>query len=313
MDHFISVEDVDNLNELARSALLFKAKPFHSDIGLRKTLGLIFFNPSLRTRLSTVKAAKNLGMDIMVMNVGSDSWQLETEEGVIMDQDKAEHVKDAAAVIGTYCDIVGVRSFPGLQNKSIDYQDKIINAFVQYTGKPVINLESATLHPLQSFTDFLTIEETKSRTKPKVVLSWAPHVKALPQAVANSFSQWMNQTDFEFVITNPKGFDLHPDFIGEAQVLHDQNEAFQKADFIYAKNWSSYEDYGKVGQFRDWTINKEKMDITNQAKFMHCLPVRRNLVVTDEVLDADSSIHVQQASNRVWAAQAVLFEILKGM
>ena len=313
MKNFISVEDVPSIDDLVSSASQFKKEPCQSNIGDKKTLGLIFFNPSLRTRLSTVNAAKNLGMEVMVMNVGSDSWQLETEEGVIMDQDKAEHVKDAAAVIGSYCDIVGVRSFPTLEDAATDYREKIINAFVQYTGKPIVNLESATLHPLQSLTDLLTIEETKTKSKPKVVLSWAPHIKPLPQAVANSFSQWMNHTDFDYVITNPKGFDLHSDFVGETEVIHDQNEAFQNADFIYAKNWSSYEDYGKVGDFGDWTIDKEKMSLTNQAKFMHCLPVRRNLIVTDEVLDSDNSFHIQQAGNRVWAAQAVLSEILKAM
>ena len=313
MKNFISVEDVPSIDDLVSSASQFKKEPYQSNIGDKKTLGLIFFNPSLRTRLSTVNAAKNLGMEVMVMNVGSDSWQLETEEGVIMDQDKAEHVKDAAAVIGSYCDIVGVRSFPTLEDAATDYREKIINAFVQYTGKPIVNLESATLHPLQSLTDLLTIREHQKTDRPKVVLTWAPHVKPLPQSVANSFAEWMMDANVDLTITHPPGMDLSVQFTGLAPIEHHQEKAFEGADFVYVKNWSSFSDYGKFRNLPEWMITKAKLDLTNNAKMMHCLPVRRNVVISDDALDSEHSIVQEQARNRLFAAQAVLKELLEAI
>ena len=312
MYNFTSVKDAYNLDKLVKEALLMKKSP-NSDrhMGKHKTMGLLFFNSSLRTRLSTQKAAQNLGMDVMVMNVGADSWQLEMNEGVIMNGDKAEHISEAAAVIGQYCDIVGVRSFPGLQNREEDYSEKVLNQFIKYTGRPIVSLESATRHPLQSLTDLITIQEYKKVDKPKVVLTWAPHVKALPQCVPNSFAEWMNHADVDFTIAHPKGYELAPEFSGNAKICYDPKDAFEGADFIYAKNWSSYEDYGQIlNSDPAWMVTMEKMQITNDAKFMHCLPVRRNVVVEDAVLDSQHSIVVQQAGNRVWAAQTVLKEIL---
>ncbi|MHA8065468.1 N-acetylornithine carbamoyltransferase [Aquirufa sp. ROCK2-A2] len=312
MYNFTSVKDAYNLENLVKEALLMKKSP-NSDrhMGKHKTMGLLFFNSSLRTRLSTQKAAQNLGMDVMVMNVGADSWQLEMNEGVIMNGDKAEHISEAAAVIGKYCDIVGVRSFPGLQNREEDYSEKVLNQFIKYTGRPIVSLESATRHPLQSLTDLITIEEYKKVDKPKVVLTWAPHVKALPQCVPNSFAEWMNMANVDFTIAHPKGYELAPEFSGKAKICYDPKDAFEGADFIYAKNWSSYEDYGKIlNSDPAWMVTMEKMNLTNNAKFMHCLPVRRNVVVEDAVLDSEHSIVVQQAGNRVWAAQTVLKEIL---
>lgn len=314
MINFLSVNDVPNVPKLVAKAAQMKANPFgYETLGRRKTLGLLFFNPSLRTRISTVKAAQNLGMETIVMNVTQDSWQLETEEGAVMDGGKAEHVKDAAAVIGSYCDVLAVRSFPGLVNREEDYQEKILKAFVQYSGKPVINMESATLHPLQSLTDLLTINEFKPVEKAKIVLSWAPHVKPLPQAVANSFAQWVNHTDHELLIAAPEGMELSSEFSGKAQVLNDQETALKGAHFVYAKNWSSYQNYGQVATHPDWIIDQKKMDLTQEGFFMHCLPVRRNVVVSDEVIDSEQSIHIQQASNRTWAAQAVLHSILENL
>lgn len=312
MYNFTSVKDAYNLENLVKEALLMKKSP-NSDrhMGKHKTMGLLFFNSSLRTRLSTQKAAQNLGMDVMVMNVGADSWQLEMNEGVIMNGDKAEHISEAAAVIGQYCDIVGVRSFPGLQNREEDYSEMVLNQFIKYTGRPIVSLESATRHPLQSLTDLITIEEYKKVDKPKVVLTWAPHVKALPQCVPNSFAEWMNMANVDFTIAHPKGYELAPEFSGNAKICYDPKDAFEGADFIYAKNWSSYEDYGKIlNSDPAWMVTMEKMNLTNNAKFMHCLPVRRNVVVEDAVLDSEHSIVVQQAGNRVWAAQTVLKEIL---
>jgi N-succinyl-L-ornithine transcarbamylase len=312
MYNFTSVKDAYNLDKLVKEALLMKKSP-NSDrqMGKHKTMGLLFFNSSLRTRLSTQKAAQNLGMDVMVMNVGADSWQLEMNEGVIMNGDKAEHISEAAAVIGQYCDIVGVRSFPGLQNREEDYSEKVLNQFIKYTGRPIVSLESATRHPLQSLTDLITIQEYKKVDRPKVVLTWAPHVKALPQCVPNSFAEWMNHADVDFTIAHPKGYELAPEFSGNAKICYDPKEAFEGADFIYAKNWSSYEEYGQIlNSDPAWMVSMEKMKLTNDAKFMHCLPVRRNVVVEDAVLDSKHSIVVQQAGNRVWAAQTVLKEIL---
>jgi N-succinyl-L-ornithine transcarbamylase len=268
-------------------------------------------NPSLRTRLSTQKAGLNLGMDVMVMNFSGEGWALETEEGVIMNGDKAEHIKEAAAVVGEYCDIIGLRSFPGLKDKVLDYKDHVINEFVKYAGVPIVNLESATVHPCQSLADIMTIEETKKVKKPRVVLTWAPHPRALPQSVGNSFAQWITRTDYDFVIANPEGYDLSKEFTGSARVVHNPDEAYKGADFIYAKNWSSFESYGQIlSQDSNWMVDERKMHLTNNAKFMHCLPVRRNVVVSDAVIDSKNSIVIQEAGNREWAAQAVLKKIL---
>jgi N-succinyl-L-ornithine transcarbamylase len=310
--NFISVNDVPDLQALVQEALRQKQSPYaEKKLGENKTLGLLFFNASLRTRLSTQKAAQNLGMQVMVMNVAQDGWALEMEEGVVMDGDKAEHVKEAAAVIGQYCDIIGVRAFPSLTDKEKDYQEEAINQFVRYAGVPLISLESATRHPLQSLADLVTIEELKKKARPKVVLTWAPHPKALPQAVPNSFAEWMNKAEVDFVITHPEGYELDPLFSGDAYITHNQKEAFEGADFIYAKNWSSFKEYGKIlSKDKGWTVTEEKMKLTNDAKFMHCLPVRRNMIVEDAVLDGPSSVVIQQAGNRVWAAQAVIKQIL---
>lgn len=312
MKQFLSVKDVPNLPILVNEALSQKRNPFaDKHIGKNKTLGLLFFNASLRTRLSTQKAAQNLGMEVIIMNVSQDSWGLEMQDGAIMDGDKAEHVKEGAAVIGQYCDIIGVRSFAGLNDKDKDMQEEVISQFVKYAGVPIISLESALRHPLQSLTDVITIEEYKTKQRPKVVLTWAPHPKALPQAVPNSFAEWMNAAQVDFVITHPEGYDLDKQFVGNAKVTYNQKEAFEGADFIYAKNWSSFTNYGQILS-RDpaWTVNAEKMKLTDNAKFMHCLPVRRNVVVMDEVIDSSNSIVIPQAGNRVWAAQAVLKQIL---
>lgn len=312
MQNFLSVKDAVDVQALVKEALLYKKTPYaDKHIGRNRTMGLLFFNSSLRTRLSTQRAAQNLGLELMVMNVGQDSWGLEFEEGTIMDGNKAEHIKEAAPVIGQYCDIVGIRSFPGLVDREEDYSEKVLNQFVKHTGRPIVSLESATRHPLQSLADLITIEELKTKPRPKVVLTWAPHVKALPQAVPNSFAEWMNAADVDFVITHPEGYELAPEFVGNAKVTHNQNEAFEGADFIYAKNWSSYNQYGQIlNQDPAWMVTMEKMKLTNDAKFMHCLPVRRNIVVEDAVLDSPNSVVVQQAGNRVWSAQVVLKQIV---
>jgi N-succinyl-L-ornithine transcarbamylase len=315
MQQFLSVHDVPHLPTLVREALIQKRVPFaDKQMGRNRTLGLLFFNASLRTRLSTQRAAQNLGMEVIVMNVGQDGWALEFRDGAVMNGDKVEHVKEAAAVIGQYCDLIGVRSFPGLTDRDADYREEVVEQFRRYAGVPLLSLESATRHPLQSLADLITIEEYKPTPRPKVVLTWAPHVKALPQAVPNSFAEWMNAADVEFVITHPEGYELHPDFAGKAAVTHDQRAAFQGADFVYAKNWSSYREYGKIlNQDPAWMVTAEKMKLTNGAKFMHCLPVRRNVVVEDAVLDSDNSIVIPQAANRVWAAQAVLKFMLRDL
>jgi N-succinyl-L-ornithine transcarbamylase len=314
MKHFISTADVTSIPELIQSGLEFKANPFKSkELGRNKTIGLLFLNPSLRTRISTQVAAKNLGMETIVFNVDKDGWQLEFGEGVVMNGNTTEHVKEAAAVIGQYVNILGVRSFPSLTDKERDYSEYVISAFVKYSGVPVVSLESATLHPLQSLADLITIKEMwKETKKPKVVLTWAPHVKALPQAVPNSFAQWVNAWgESNFVIAHPEDYHLDEKFTKGATITHNQDEALKGADFIYVKNWSSYSDYGKIlNSDPNWMITNKKIGQTNSGKVMHCLPVRRNLVIADEVLDGASSIVVQQAGNRVWAAQAVLSEIL---
>jgi N-succinyl-L-ornithine transcarbamylase len=313
MKQFTSIKDINSIKELLDLSEIVKKNPFDfKSYGENKTLGLLFFNPSLRTRLSTQKAALNLGMNVMVMNLNNDGWSIELEDGTIMNQGTQEHIKEAAGVISQYCDIIGIRTFASLTDKTKDYNEEIINKFIKNATVPVISLESASLHPLQSFADIITIEEHKKVAKPKVILSWAPHPKALPQAVANSFVEWIKKADVELVITNPEGFDLSKEFTEGVTVLHNQDEALANADFVYAKNWSSYDDYGKIGtEFDNWTITKEKMDLTNDGKFMHCLPVRRNVVVRDDVIDSKNSLVLQQANNRTYAAQTVLLKILK--
>lgn len=312
MAHFTSTKDVDDLQTLLQSAFAIKKDPFRDTLlGGNRSMCLIFLNPSLRTRLSTQKAALNLGLDTVVMDMGREGWQLEFEDGAVMDGDKAEHVKEAAAVMGQYYDIIGIRAFAGLKNRDEDYAEKVIQSFVKYAGVPIINLESPTRHPLQSFTDVITIEEFKKTRQPRVVLSWAPHPKALPQAVANSFLEWMHLTDYEVVVTHPEGYELSEEFVGNFTVEYDQRKALEGADFVYVKNWSSFRDYGKVKNTDpDWMLTHQKMKLTNDGKFMHCLPVRRNVIVEDAVIDSASSIIIPQAANREVAAQAVLEQIL---
>ncbi len=311
MKNFLSINDVSNLEDLIAKAKETKNHPFkNNQLGKNKTMALLFFNPSLRTRLSIQKAAQNLGINVLPMNV-SQGWGLEFEDGTVMNLDKAEHVKEAAAVISQYVDFIGIRTFAGLKNRALDYQDQVINQFTKYASVPVINLESAVLHPLQSFTDVFTMESYRKKPKPKVVLTWAPHPKALPQAVANSFLQWMQKTNFDVVITHPKGYELAEEFTAGYTIEYNQEKAFEGADFIYAKNWSSYQDYGKIiSKDPEWMITKEMMKLTDEAYFMHCLPIRRNIVAEDEVLDHKNSIVIQQANNRVVTAQTILQELI---
>lgn len=315
MRNFLSVNEVDNLPGLIKQALAYKANPFKdATLGERKRLGMLFLNPSMRTRISTQIAAKNLGMDAIVFNVGQDGWTLEFEDEAIMSGTTVEHVKEAAPVLGKYFDILGVRTFPSLKNKDEDYSELYINQFIKYSGVPVLSLESATLHPLQSLTDLITIQETfQEKRKPKIVLTWAPHVKALPQCVANSFSQWVSAWgQADFVITHPEDYELDEKFTRGASITHNQDEALQDADFVYIKNWSTYKDYGKIYcNDPEWMLTPEKLAQTNHAKVMHCLPVRRNVELSDEILDGPNSLVTQQAGNRVWAAQAVLAELIK--
>ena len=317
MKNFIAVNDVDNINALAAKALAYKTDPFADiNLGNNKRIGLLFLNPSLRTRLSTRIAANNLGMDAVVFNIDKEGWALEFEEGAIMNGTTVEHIKDAAPALGQYFDILCIRTFPSLQNREDDYAETVINQFIKYAGVPIVSLESATLHPLQSFTDIITIKETFTQPrKPKIVLTWAPHVKALPQCVANSFAQWINAWEgAEFVITHPEGYELAPAFTSGATIMHDQNAALKDADYVYVKNWSNYKDYGKIiSTDPSWMLTNEKLKLTNNAKIMHCLPVRRNVELSDEVLDSKNSLVTQQAGNRVWAAQAVLSEILNNI
>ncbi|WP_372752291.1 N-acetylornithine carbamoyltransferase [Mariniflexile sp.] len=312
MKHYTSIKDIDNINTWIQEAKALKRNPLnYKELGKNKTLGLLFFNSSLRTRLSTQKAALNLGMDPIVMNVSGDAWGIEFGDGTIMNGNTAEHIKEAAAVVSQYCDIIAVRAFPTLTDKEKDESEQVLNAFVKYASVPIVNMESATGHPLQALTDAITISENTEKIKPKVVLSWAPHIKALPHAVANSFVQAMQKMDVEFVIANPEGYNLSPEITGDSKITHNQEEAFKDADFVYVKNWSSYENYGKVTNTdTNWMITKEKL---GDAKFMHCLPVRRNLIVEDAVLDSDSSIVIQQANNRTYAAQLVLKKILEDL
>ena len=317
MRNFISVNDIGNLNDAVKEALEIKADRYkYCELGKNKTLMMVFFNSSLRTRLSTQKAALNLGMNVIVLDINQGAWKLETERGVIMDGDKPEHILEAIPVMGSYCDIIGVRSFARFENKEEDYNEVILNQFIQHSGRPVFSMEAATRHPLQSFADLITIEEHKTKKRPKVVLTWAPHPKALPQAVPNSFAEWMNSTDYEFVITHPEGYDLAPEFVGNAHVEYDQMKAFEGADFIYAKNWAAYtgDNYGKVlCSDRGWTVSERQMAVTNNAYFMHCLPVRRNMIVTDEVIESPRSLVITEAANREISATVVLKRILEGL
>ncbi|MEM9337353.1 MAG: acetylornithine carbamoyltransferase [Bacteroidota bacterium] len=312
MQNFTSIDDVGDPMSLAHRALAIKKQPFKNNrLGENRVLGMVFFNASLRTRMSTTRAAYNLGMKVITLNVTSDSWQLELEDGAVMDQGKAEHIKDAIPVMSSYCDVLAVRAFPTLKDKEKDYKEEVLSAFLKHSRCPLINLESATLHPLQSLADLATIESYKMVERPRVVLTWAPHVSPLPQSVANSFAQWMNHTDYDFTITHPKGLELSEQFVSGANVEFSQEKALQNADFVYVKNWSSYEDYGKVIAAPDWIMNKKKLERTNQAKLMHCLPVRRNVVIADDALDSDHSIIYEQAENRLCSAQAVLESLLK--
>jgi N-succinyl-L-ornithine transcarbamylase len=318
MKNFISVHDVTNINTLVKKALAYKANPFKDrSLGADKRIGLLFLNPSLRTRLSTQVAAKNLGMEAIVFNVDKEGWALEFEEGAIMSGNTAEHVKDAAPILGNYFDILCIRTFPSLKNREDDYSEMFIQQFIKYAGVPVISLESATLHPLQSLTDIITIQENWNNSiqnrKPKIVLTWAPHIKPLPQCVSNSFAQWVNAWgEADFVITHPSDYELDPSFTKGAAITTDQDAALKGADYVYVKNWSTYNDYGKVYENDPkWMLTEEKLKSTNQAKVMHCLPVRRNVELSDEILDSPHSLVTQEAANRVWAAQAVIAEILQ--
>lgn len=312
MKHYTSIQDIPDINSWIEEARKIKENPLkNKKLGKNKTLGLLFFNSSLRTRLSTQKAALNLGMNTIVMNVSEDAWGIEFENGSIMNGTTAEHIKEAAAVVSQYCDVIAVRAFPTLKDKEKDEREQVLNAFIKYASVPIINMESATSHPLQGLTDAITIAENSTKKRPKVVLSWAPHVKALPHAVPNSFVEAMQKMDVDFVITNPEGYNLNKYITKNTPITHNQKEAFKDADFVYAKNWSSYDDYGQIVKTDlDWMITKEKI---GDAKFMHCLPVRRNVVVEDAVLDSENSLVIQQANNRTFAAQLVLKKLLKNL
>jgi N-succinyl-L-ornithine transcarbamylase len=327
MKTFFNVEDLGNLKQALAEAQEIKKDRFaYQHLGKNKTLLMIFFNNSLRTRLSTQKAAMNLGMNVIVLDVNAGAWKLETERGVIMDGDKSEHLLEAIPVMGSYCDIIGVRSFAGLTNREYDYAETVVQQFVQYSGRPVVAMETATVHPLQAFADLITIEESwnkESETlkgkRPKVVLTWAPHCRALPQAVPNSFAQWMMAADVDLVVTHPKGYELDPRFVAGAQIEYDQRKAFEGADFIYAKNWScpgvtNPADYGKIlSKDMSWTVDTEHMSWTNNAKFLHCLPVRRGLIVTDDVIESPNSLVIPEAANREISAQVVLKRVLESL
>ena len=323
MKLFQNVSDIGDLSQALQEAFEIKADRYkYNTLGKNRTCLLIFFNNSLRTRLSTQKAAMNLGMNVIVLDVNQGAWKLETERGVIMDGDKSEHLLEAIPVMGCYCDIIGVRSFASFQSRKDDYEEKILNQFIRYSGRPVFFMESATVHPLQSFADLITIEEYKRRQRPKVVLSWAPHPKALPQAVPNSFAQWMRAADVDFVVTHPEGYELDPLFVGDAHVEYDQMKAFEGADFVYAKNWSCPgvtrpDDYGRVlgdyHDYSDWTVSQRQMAVTDNAFFMHCLPVRRNMIVTDDVIEAPTSLVIPEAANREISAQVVIKRMLEAL
>ncbi len=312
--NFISIQNIDSLEKWVKQALKIKKNPLKNrKLGKNKTLGMLFFNSSLRTRLSTQKAALNLGMNVMVMNFTSEGWTLEFEDGSIMNSDASEHIKEAASVVSQYCDIIAIRAFAELKDKEKDNAEIVISGFSKYATVPIVNMESATGHPLQSFADAITMEEHKTQHRAKVVLTWAPHPKALPQAVPNSFVKMMQkQSTMDFVITHPEGYELNPEITKDTKIEYDQDKAFENADFIYAKNWSNYKEYGKItNSDPNWTVTAKKMKLTNNAKFMHCLPVRRNMIVTDEVIDSENSIVIEQANNRTYAAQLVLQKILE--
>ena len=320
MNTFFNVEDLGNLQQALDEAKKVKTNRYaYQELGKNKTLLMIFFNNSLRTRLSTQKAATNLGMNVIVLDVNAGAWKLETERGVVMDGDKSEHLLEAIPVMASYCDIIAVRSFAGLVDREFDYAETIVQQFVRYSGRPVLAMETATVHPLQAFADLITIEEYKTKARPKVVLTWAPHCKALPQAVPNSFAQWMNAADVDFVITHPEGYELDPKFVGGARIEHNQKRAFAAADFIYAKNWScpgvkNAADYGKIlSREMSWTVDEEHMSWTDNAFFMHCLPVRRGLIVTDGVIESPKSIVIPEAANREISAEVVLKKMLESL
>ena len=320
MKTFMNVQDLGDLNQALSEAQEIKRDRFqYQHLGKNKTLMMVFFNNSLRTRLSTQKAAMNLGMNVIVLDVNAGAWKLETERGVIMDGDKSEHLLEAIPVMGCYCDLIGVRSFAGLSDRDYDYAETVINQFIKYSGRPVFVMESATVHPLQAFADLITIEEHKSVTRPKVVLTWAPHCRALPQAVPNSFAEWMNAADVDFMVTHPEGYELDPRFVGNARVEYDQMKALEGADFVYAKNWScpgvsSPADYGKIlSRDMSWTIDAAHMAVTNNGKFMHCLPVRRGLIVTDDVIESEKSLVIPEAANREIAATVVIKRMLENL
>ena len=317
MKKFTCVDDIGPLDLALEEALQIKKDRFaYTDLGRNKALLMIFFNSSLRTRLSTQKAAMNLGMNVMVLDVNQGAWKLETERGVVMDGDKAEHLLEAIPVMGSYCDIIGVRSFAGLKSKAKDYEERVLNQFIRYSGRPVFSMEAATRHPLQSFADLITMEEYKTKARPKVVMTWAPHPRALPQAVPNSFAEWILAAGYDLVITHPRGYELDPSFTAGATIEYDQDKAFEGADFVYAKNWSAYNDpnYGKIlSTDRNWTVDDRKMSLTDNAYFMHCLPVRRNMIVTDDVIESERSIVIPEAANREISAQAVLKRMLEDL
>lgn len=317
MKHFTSIKQLGSLKDALAAAAAVKANRFaDQQLGRNKTALLVFFNNSLRTRLSTQKAAQNLGMNVIVLDVNQGAWKLETGHGVVMDGDKSEHLLEAIPVMGCYCDVIGVRSFARFESREDDYNEVILNQFIQYSGRPVFSMEAATRHPLQTFADIITIEEHKTKARPKVVMTWAPHPKALPQAVPNSFAEGMSMTDYDFVIANPEGYDLAPEFVGHARVTHNQDEALEGADFVYAKNWAPYQAdiYGKVVNYdMGWTVSKEKMALTNDAFFMHCLPVRRNMIVTDEVIESPRSLVIPEAANREISTQTVLKMMLQSL
>jgi N-succinyl-L-ornithine transcarbamylase len=317
MKHFTSIKQLGDLKQALAEAAYVKANPFADQaLGRNKTVLLVFFNNSLRTRLSTQKAALNLGMNPIVLDINQGAWKLETGRGVVMDGDKSEHILEAIPVMGSMCDMIGVRSFARFESRDDDYNEVILNQFIEYSGKPVFSMEAATRHPLQTFADIITIEEHKTKARPKVVMTWAPHPRALPQAVPNSFAEGMSMTDYDFVIANPEGYDLAPQFVGNAKVTHNQDEALEGADFVYAKNWAPYREdiYGKVVNYdMDWTVSAKKMALTDNAFFMHCLPVRRNMIVTDEVIESPRSLVIPEAANRVVSAQTVLKMLLKSL
>ena len=315
MKNFITINDLPNFKKCVENALIYKIDPFiHNGIGKNKTIGLLFFNPSLRTRLSTQLAAQNLGLNIMVMNLSTETWALEFEDGTKMSGIRSEHVKEAAAVISQYCDIIGIRAFANLTDKNKDEAEIVLNSFSKYAKKPILNMESSTSHPLQAIADAITIKENMPKHKPKVVLTWAPHPKALPHAVGNSFTRMINHIDADYYIAQPEGYELDSRITKNAKITYNQSEALENADFVYAKNWASYSNYGQILKTDDeWMLTKEKMKITNNAKFMHCLPVRRNIIVSDEVLDNKNSLVIQQANNRTFAAQSVIKLLIDGI